>query len=73
MLINLEGDGGERGTGHDPQEHPPQSAEDQADEDHDADNRGPQEVGEPAPVIDARGTLEHAHCVLLQAVRAVTP
>ena len=32
----------------------------------------PEEVGDLAPAIDGRGTFEHAKCVLLQAVRAVT-
>ena len=62
----------ERGTGHDPQEHPLESTEDQADKQHGADDRGREEVGELAPAIDGRGTFEHAKCVQLQAVRAVT-
>ncbi len=72
MLVELKRDDGKRGAGHDPQEHPLQSAEDQAGNDHGADDRSPEEVGDLAPAIDGRGTFEHAKCVLLQAVRAVT-
>ena len=39
---------------------------------HGADDRGREEVGELAPAIDDRATIEHPKCVLLQAVGAVT-
>ena len=71
VLVDLERDGGKRGTGHDPPD-PLRRAEDQADKDHGGDDRGREEVGELAPAIDDMGTFEHAECVCLQAVRAVT-
>ena len=72
MLVDLKRDDGKHGAGHDPQEDMPESAEKKAAEDHGAYDRGREEVGELAPAIDARGPFEHAECVLLQAVRAVT-